>query len=129
MEQKYHEFEAAPTRNPRPLYRVWSEKGTTLVAGPIATSLYEGELVCLIGPNGVGKTTLLKTLAGTQNPLGGEIRVLESSLAELSHKKRAQLLSFVISGRPAIQGFSVFELVALGRHPYTNWKENLKTGI
>ncbi len=102
------------------------KKGTTLVAGPIATSLYEGELVCLIGPNGVGKTTLLKTLAGTQNPLGGEIRVLESSLAELSHKKRAQLLSFVISGRPAIQGFSVFELVALGRHPYTNWKGELE---
>ncbi|MDD2206412.1 MAG: ABC transporter ATP-binding protein [Aminobacterium sp.] len=97
-----------------------------IVAQNLSATLYEGELVCLVGPNGAGKTTLLKTLAGTQKPLAGKSKAMETEISTLTPIKRAQTLSFVLSGRPFVQGFTVFELASLGRYPYTNWRGELQ---
>ena len=87
-----------------------------IVADRLNLSLAAGELVCLIGPNGVGKSTLLRTLAGLQPPLGGQA---------LLNGDDIRRLSMVLTGRVEVGLLSAYELVALGRHPYTDWTGRL----
>jgi iron complex transport system ATP-binding protein len=91
------------------------------VAGPIDLSMDFGELICLLGPNGVGKTTLLRTMAGIQNALGGEISILEHNLVKVNKKRLSTLLSIVLTERIAFGNLTAFELISLGRIPYTGW--------
>lgn len=87
----------------------------------ISLTLQAGELVCLLGPNGAGKSTLLRTLAGMQAPLSGDVRLLSDRLHRLSPKALARRLSLVLSEPLQVGLLSAYEVVALGRHPYTNW--------
>lgn len=90
-------------------------------------SLNAGELVCLLGANGVGKSTLLQTLAGTLKPLSGEVQIENKSLSEYNSSELAQKLSIVLP-RPVSLGYlRVEELVAMGRYPYTNWAGNMQS--
>ena len=82
-------------------------------------SLLAGELVCFMGPNGIGKSTLIKTLAGLQQPLQGTVTV-GSSLTETEKK-----LSVVLTDRITATNMTVKELVAYGRYPYLNWSVKL----
>jgi iron complex transport system ATP-binding protein len=84
-------------------------------------ALYPGQFVCLIGPNGAGKSTLLRTLAGLQAPLGGHLELNEQPMARLSQAQRARLLSIVMTQRPEVGQMRGYELVSLGRHPYSDW--------
>lgn len=93
-------------------------KGVLLAAG-LSPQLYAQELVCFLGPNGVGKTTLLKTLVGLMPALAGEVYLGGEPLAALSNLVRAKKLSLVLTGRPLAPLFPVLELVALGRQPHT----------
>ena len=100
-------------------------KQPVVVAERLNLTLSAGELVCLIGPNGVGKSTLMRTIAGLQPPLHGQIMLGESNLANLSAADRAQQLSMVLTDRVDIGLLSAYGLVALGRHPYTSWSGHL----
>lgn len=95
------------------------------VAEGIDLRLYAGEVVCLLGPNGVGKTTLMRTLAGMLPPLRGQVLLLGEDLARLEAHERAQRLSVVLTERPGAGLLTGYELVALGRHPYTDWMGRL----
>lgn len=95
--------------------------GQLFVAGPINLSLKAGELVCLLGPNGVGKSTLLRTLAGIQPALSGDIQMMGHTLRELKRKSLARMLSVVLTDSSGHGNLTVFELVSLGRMPYTGW--------
>ena len=95
------------------------------IAPAIDASLYEGELTCLIGPNGVGKSTLLRTLSAFLPPLSGQVLIEKNarqidlsacSLSELSH-----LLSIVLTSRPDVSNLRVDEVVGMGRSPYTDF--------
>jgi iron complex transport system ATP-binding protein len=77
-------------------------------------------LVGLIGNNGKGKTTLLKTIAGLQKPLGGEVMVNDKNISSLSFNERARLVSFGLSSSYVTFPMPVRELVSMGRYPYTN---------
>ncbi len=80
-----------------------------------------GEMVALIGSNGIGKSTLLRTVAGFQPWFAGDIKIGESRLKTLRPKDMARVMSFVSTENIRIPNLSVFDLVAYGRFPYTNW--------
>jgi iron complex transport system ATP-binding protein len=100
-------------------YRTKSE--VIRIAKNIDLNIAEGELVGLIGVNGVGKSTLLRSLSGVQPALEGEIQIMDKSLKEISPELLAQTISVVLTEQPISKNLSVSELIALGRQPYTNW--------
>ncbi len=96
-----------------------------IVAAELDLSLTAGSLVCLLGPNGVGKSTLMRTLAGMQPVLDGRVLVDDKHLASFRPRELARKLSVVLT-EPVNAGLMTsYALVALGRYPYTNWRGNL----
>lgn len=83
-------------------------------------SLRPGELVCFMGVNGVGKSTLLRTLAGLQKPLSGDITYGEKTKDDLPKN-----LAVVLTDKIAAPAMSVYELISFGRYPYLNWTVRL----
>lgn len=83
--------------------------------------LYEGQFVALLGRNGSGKSTLMRTLANLQPPLAGEVRLYGEPIGQMPPTKRAQYLSLVLTDPIEAPYLKAFELVAMGRQPYTNW--------
>ena len=102
-----------------------SKTENTLVASHINIELHKGKLVGLIGANGIGKSTLLRTLTKVQNPLEGKIFINATELKKHSAIDLAKVMSLVLTEPISSKNLSVFELVALGRQPYTNWIGNL----
>ncbi|MBO4483612.1 MAG: ABC transporter ATP-binding protein [Prevotella sp.] len=80
-----------------------------------------GELTCLIGVNGAGKSTLLRTLAGLQPMLGGSVKLLGRLLHSYTAKEMARAVSVVLTDEIPVQSLTAYELVAMGRMPYTNY--------
>ncbi len=93
-------------------------KDINLSAGP-------GEMVALIGRNGTGKSTLLKTMIGLLSSLGGTCKLAGTPVDDHGLSARARLVSFVSSQLTQLPTLSVEELVALGRLPYTGWMGRL----
>ncbi|MEN2281383.1 ABC transporter ATP-binding protein [Algoriphagus sp. SE2] len=88
-------------------------------------SLQSGELTCLLGPNGVGKSTLIKAILGEINPFEGVITIGGKVNSEFSETELAKELAVVLT-EPVLPGnMTVAQLVALGRIPHTNWTGKL----
>lgn len=79
------------------------------------------KLICLLGKNGVGKSTLLKTISKTLHPLGGDVFVDSINLKKAASGYLAKKMGLVLTEKIPEGQLTVFELVALGRQPYTNW--------
>lgn len=92
-----------------------------IVASGISERLEPGVLTCLIGCNGTGKSTLLRTLAAFQQKLGGNIFIGGDEIDTLTAKQRSRLISIVLTDAPNTNYFTVRQLVAMGRSPYTNF--------
>ena len=90
-----------------------------VVAEGLAAQLRAGELTCLIGRNGTGKSTLLKTVAGLLPPLGGDIMVVDDGKESPLLTQRD--IAVVLTERINIQGMRVRDMVGLGRSPYTGF--------
>lgn len=98
-----------------------SKKGKSGIASDIHLDLKSGLLTALIGANGIGKSTLLRTLTGIQKALSGSVVLNGKSIESYSPMALAQQLSIVLTESLPPSNLTVFELVALGRQPYTNW--------
>lgn len=99
--------------------------GTKIVQSDLTLTAGEGELIALIGKNGCGKSTLLRSIACLQPLLQGSMHLNGENLREISPKRRARLLSVVLTEQQPVASFTVQELIAIGRDPYTGWLGSL----
>lgn len=91
------------------------------VVSDINLTLQSGQLACLIGENGVGKSTLLKTLTGFLPKLEGSLLLDGKDISEFSQRALARQISIVLTQKPEVQNLTVEEIVGLGRSPYTGF--------
>ena len=98
-----------------------TKKGNVVIASNLNLNLQSGKLISLIGSNGIGKSTLLRTLCGIQNPISGSVLLNNRNIQSYDPLTLAQNLSLVLTEKLPPSNLTVFELIALGRQPYTNW--------
>lgn len=108
-----------------------TKHGVKTVAQGISGTIKSGELTCLLGANGVGKSTLLKTLSSFQPYTEGEIYLNGREISEYSDKQLSRLIGVVLTEKPDVRNMTIRELVSLGRSPYTGFwgtysKDDLK---
>lgn len=84
----------------------------------INLSIAAGECVGVIGPNGSGKSTLLRVLSGTLAPVSGRALLQGRDIAHMRARERARLVAVVQQQAPVTFGFTVWDMVAMGRHPH-----------
>lgn len=101
--------------------------GRHTVSANLNATLQSGRLTCLLGPNGVGKSTLLRTLCGFQPPLEGRMELDGKDMALLSRKEMSRSIGVVLTERPDVTDMRASDMVALGRTPYTGFWGRLGT--
>lgn len=94
---------------------------TKEVASHIQATIRSGELTCLLGENGVGKSTLLRTLSAFQPKLGGHIWLLGREVESYTDRQLSRIISVVLTERCEIRNMTVRDLVGMGRSPYTGF--------
>lgn len=110
------------------------EREPRVVLSGINATLRAGELTVLVGGNGRGKSTLLRTLTGFQKALAGRTIYREQPMevgidfTRLSVSQRARMVGVVLTAQTAVRNLSVEEVVALGRSPYTDFWGGLSAG-
>ena len=96
-----------------------------VVANGLNATINNGELTCLLGRNGIGKSTLLRTLSAFQPALEGEIVISStqppSPITSLTDKQLSRLIGIVLTEKPDVQNMTIEELVGMGRSPYTGF--------
>jgi len=98
-----------------------TKQGVRVVAQGLTAQLQRGQLTCLLGENGVGKSTLLRTLAAFQPKLEGSVSIEGRELDDYSERKLARTIGIVLTEKPDVQQMTVMELVEMGRAPYTGF--------
>lgn len=98
-----------------------------IILPPLSGSALKGELIAVIGRNGVGKSTLLRTLAGIQEPLGGQIFYNDREKKEFSGNELARTVGYISTEPVKVSNMTVYDLVSLGRFPYTGWLGTLSS--
>ena len=107
----------------------YQTKGNSkVVANHLNAAINSGELTCLLGRNGIGTSTLLRTLSAFQPALAGDISISLAPcpsplapLTSLSDKELSHLIGIVLTEKPDVQNMTVDELVGMGRSPYTGF--------
>lgn len=96
-----------------------------IVTSDINISIYTGKFIALLGKNGIGKSTLLRTISGVQESLEGSVLLKDREIRQFSSIELAKTLGVVLTERLPESQLTVYELIALGRQPYTNWIDTL----
>jgi len=96
-----------------------------IIANNISLNIKRGSFVAIIGKNGIGKSTLLKTISKVLKQLNGSITINGKNINEYSYRELAKTISLVLTERLPESQLTVLELIALGRQPHTNWIDTL----
>ena len=91
----------------------------SLIPQPLSLKATSGQLIALLGRNGTGKSTLLKTLCGLLAPLSGKVSLGHNDITTLKPQQLAKQISYVTARRVSTPQLTVTELVQMGRHPHT----------
>ena len=102
-----------------------NKKKVAVIASAVGFSITQGTLVALVGSNGIGKSTLLKSLTAMLPPLSGSLQIDAKEITAYSSLELSSKLSVVLTEAPASKNLTVLELVSLGRQPHTNWMGKL----
>jgi len=94
------------------------ESAAPLVVSDVTVAVRRGEIVGLLGPNGSGKTTMLRLLAGTLTPTRGAVRIGDAPLSTLSRRELARRIAVVPQETHSAFDFSALEIVMMGRYPH-----------
>jgi iron complex transport system ATP-binding protein len=105
-----------------------SGKSKKILLPPLEACAYKGELIAIIGQNGVGKSTLLRTITGLQNDLGGEVLINGIPIGNYSRRDFARNIGYISTEPVKVINMSVYDLVSLGRFPHTDWLGKLTSG-
>jgi iron complex transport system ATP-binding protein len=92
-----------------------------IIYGPVSMTVSTPKLIGIIGKNGIGKSTLLRTIAGLQSPVNGTIEIMGKDSRKIHRAERARLISFVSTEIIHVPDLLVADLVSMGRFPYTAW--------
>ena len=98
-----------------------------LVGKTINAQLTGGEMVCLLGANGVGKSTLMKTITGFLPALDGSVTLNGKSIHTMNERAISKLIAVVLTDKLEVTNATVFEMVSYGRSPYTGFMGRLST--
>lgn len=96
------------------------------VISDINLELRSGQLACLIGENGIGKSTLLKTLTGFLPKLKGSLLLGNRDIESFSQRELARQVSIVLTQKTDVQNLTIEEIIGLGRSPYTGFFGRLR---
>ena len=96
-------------------------KKEKIISEKINLTAQKNETIALIGRNGIGKSTLLRTIAGIQDSLIGQINIQNKNITNYSRKQLSRKISFVSPTVINVPNLKIHELIALGRFPHTNW--------
>lgn len=92
-----------------------------VVASALDATVQSGELTCLLGSNGVGKSTLLRTISAFQPKLDGKIFVKGQEIGSYKERELSKVIAVVLTERFADNNMTAYELIAMGRSPYTGF--------
>ena len=97
-----------------------------VLVSDVNVELQSGQLHCLIGRNGIGKSTLLKTLTGFLPKLSGNLLLDGQGIETFTQQALARKISIVLTQKPDMQNLTVAEVIGLGRSPYTGFFGKLR---
>ena len=101
--------------------------GSKAIADKLSAVIPSGELICLLGSNGTGKSTLIRSICGFQPVLGGNVLIDKFDVHTLSERELSKQISVVLTDRVVVPNASVEELVGYGRSPYTGMLGRMNT--
>ncbi|WP_409198141.1 ABC transporter ATP-binding protein [Methanobrevibacter acididurans] len=96
------------------------EKDSPEIFENITFNIEKGDVLCILGPNGIGKTTLIKCLNGLHEINNGKILLNKKNIKTLSFKEISKMIGYIPQGHIPSFPFSVFDVVLMGRTPYIN---------
>ena len=102
-----------------------SGKNRKALLPPLSACAHEGELIAVVGQNGIGKSTLLRTIAGLQGALNGIVVINGKQISTYSRMDFAQNIGYISTEPVKVSNMKVYDLVALGRFPHTGWMGKL----
>jgi len=102
------------------------KNSVNLIQQNVSIQLAKGEFVGILGKNGIGKSTLLRTLTGVQEAISGDVIINGKNIKSYNYRELSTIISLVLTEQLPDSQLTVFDLVALGRQPYTNWVGKLE---